>query len=96
MSRYIDADKVILSLLDYCRGKKTIGRCVDDTPTEEVKPIIYGEWIKGKNKFGEETLTCSNCGDVWTDDDEVNINVEHFNFCPICGSTMKNESEEEE
>ena len=45
MSRYIDADRAIESLFDYCNGKKTIGQCIDDTPTEEVNPIVYGKWI---------------------------------------------------
>ena len=61
---------------------------------EEVRLIENNRWIKGKNKFGDETLTCSNCGDVWTDDDEVNINVEYFNFCPKCGAKMKKECEQ--
>lgn len=38
MGRLIDDDRVIESLFDYCNGKKTLGQCIDDTPTEEAIP----------------------------------------------------------
>ena len=31
--RLIDADKAIKSLYDFISNKKTIGQCIDDTPT---------------------------------------------------------------
>ena len=86
MSRYIDGDKVILSLLDYCRGKKTIGRCVDDTPTEDVKPIVYGNWVPIDDEPHED-FECDRCGYI--------ICGEEFatNFCPNCGADMRKERE---
>lgn len=38
MGRLIDDGRVIESLFDYCNGKKTLGQCIDDTPTEEAIP----------------------------------------------------------
>lgn len=38
MGRLIDDDRVIESLFGYCNGKKTLGQCIDDTPTEEAIP----------------------------------------------------------
>ena len=29
----IDRSEVIVSLFDYCKGKKTIGQCIDDVQT---------------------------------------------------------------
>jgi len=92
MSRYINADRAIESLFDYCNGKKTIGQCIDDTPTEDVKPIVYGEWLIHKAYQGgieEEWFQCSKCG--WE-----NALLIPRNFCPKCGTTMKKKSEEEE
>ena len=76
MSRYIDADRAIESLFDYCNGKKTIGQCIDDTPTEEVNPIVYGKWI---NINGIKS--CNQCG--------IGISSPYDNFCPNCGSRMR-------
>lgn len=95
MSRYIDADRAIESLFDYCNGKKTIGQCIDDTPTEEVKPIVYGEWIHREELFDDEEKPrmvwgCKKCG--------FSLKSIHDkrNFCPNCGADMRNEREEEE
>ena len=100
MSRYIDADRAIESLFDYCNGKKTIGQCIDDTPTEEVKPIVYGEWIKVKKVpcydiKGVRTLgveyKCNKCGIIHT----VIEDFGHYNFCPNCSADMRKKSEED-
>lgn len=67
---------------------------LDQIPTAEVKPIVYGEWIEHKNveqANGETVYECSNCG--------VYSRKEFFcekNFCPNCGAKMKKEREEEE
>lgn len=87
MSRYIDADRAIESLFDYCNGKKTIGQCIDDTPTEEVKPIVDGQWLYTGDIFNEGKLVCSNCGH------KIDM-ADKSNFCPNCGATMRKESEE--
>lgn len=50
MSRYIEADRAIESLFDYCIGKKTIGQCIDDTPTADV----YGKWVSVKEKLPKD------------------------------------------
>lgn len=36
MSRYVDTRELIRSLFDYADGKKSVGQCIDDTPTAEV------------------------------------------------------------
>lgn len=36
MSRYVNTRELIRSLFDYADGKKSVGQCIDDTPTAEV------------------------------------------------------------
>ena len=36
MSRYVNTRELIRSLFDYADGKKSIGQCIDDTPTADV------------------------------------------------------------
>ena len=59
MARYISEEKLIVNLMDYSKGKKTIGQCVTDTPTEDVAPIIRGKWIYSHDVFSRRT--CNKC-----------------------------------
>lgn len=43
MERLIYVSDLVKSLLDYENGKKTLGQCIDDTPTAQL-------WIPGKPK----------------------------------------------
>ena len=36
MNRYISTRELIRSLFDYADGKKSVGQCIDDTPTADV------------------------------------------------------------
>lgn len=36
MSRYVEVKELFRSLFDYADGKKSIGQCIDDTPTADV------------------------------------------------------------
>lgn len=36
MSRYVNTRELIYSLFDYAEGKKSVGQCIDDTPTADV------------------------------------------------------------
>ena len=36
MSRYINTLELIHSLFDFAEGKKSVGQCIDDTPTADV------------------------------------------------------------
>ena len=95
MSRYIDADelwKEIESVEYYGRDAEVSRICglIQNAPTVEVKPIIYGKWLIHKAYQGgieEKWFQCSKCG--WE-----NALLIPRNFCPNCGTTMKKESEE--
>lgn len=97
MSRYIDADKVYQELIeeypsdsdhilkvDYDDIRRIVMDFIDDAPTEDVKPIVRGEWIR--DEFGG--FRCSVCEDYNA--------VNYDRFCNNCGADMRNESEEEE
>lgn len=47
MGRLIDTSDLVKSLFDYENGKKTLGQCVDDTPTAQ-------QWIPCKARLPEE------------------------------------------
>ena len=64
---------------------------IDNMPTIETKPIIYGEWLIYKAYQGgieEKWFQCSKCG--WE-----NALLIPRNFCPKCGADMRKEREEE-
>ena len=103
MSRYIDADKVLEKINKICNrcGKMNknngvmCGACyfdeakdmIDDFPTAEVKPIVYGEWLYTGDMFNEGELVCSKCGH------KIDV-ADKSNFCPNCGAIMRKESKE--
>lgn len=105
MSRYIDADKVLDQINKICNrcGKMNenngamCGACyfddakdmIDDFPTAEVKPIVYGEWEYIHDTFSKRK--CKECGYT-----EVIVDGMADKYCPNCGATMIKESEEEE
>jgi rRNA maturation endonuclease Nob1 len=59
---------------------------VNETPTEDVKHIVYGEWID----CGLYVYECSNCYnslEMWWED--------KYKFCPNCGANMRKEQPNE-
>ena len=97
MSRYIDADKLKENMMQIANNssmkKYIIDTYIDTAQQAELKPIVYGEWIKTEGEF-DYNYTCSNCNHTWSED--FDVNVECFKFCPMCGCEMRKESEEEE
>ena len=100
MSRYIDADKVYWELIeeypsdsdrilkvDYDDIRRIVMDFIDDAPTAEVKPIVYGEWLYTGDMFNEGELVCSKCGH------KIDV-ADKSNFCPNCGAIMRKESKE--
>ena len=100
MARYIDADKLKpktewwLEMDDYDHEREYRRSYyplseIENAPTEEVQPIIYGKWecicSLQSWQFVHEHYKCSVC----------NGEVEYESkYCPNCGAIM-NENEEE-
>lgn len=86
MSRYIDAgafESALLKEYDKAVGVehntlKMVFEILSTQPTEDVSPVVHGEWI---DKGHDNTYKCSKCGDIW-------IGVGGYNYCPNCGARM--------
>lgn len=99
MSRYIDADHLIKRATNpygdcwstTCEGTPDFVDYINEEPTVEVKPIVYGEWELVDDTFDEmKDYKCNLCGQLCA----MSI-YKMMNFCPNCGAKMR-ESEEEE
>lgn len=100
MARYIDADElfyeiqrlgVTISGRDvFSEAKDDILRIIDECPTADVEPVIYGKWEDKHHIIPLDNVTltgtyptCSLCGYA-----EVGM-TKHTNFCPNCGAEME-------
>lgn len=90
MSRYIDADELIVIGLDDpdCghQFKFVPWEFIEDASTADVVEVKHGEWIK----FDEGDCYCSNCG-ITLEDWVQGI---FYKFCPNCGADMRERGEE--
>ena len=80
MSRYIDADKLLTTLLDDLPYKASVKRVLMQAPTADVVEVRHGEWKLGKSGV---MYFCSFCGYAAHPREE-----EQWNFCPNCGAKM--------
>ncbi len=81
MTRYIDADKLNgyeFGLIST-KAQNLFHKTINNAPTEDVKPIVRGEWVCG---YYDIIPHCSNCESEWT-------NSKYMNFCPTCGANMR-------
>ena len=61
MSRLLSEDAIIHSLMDFTKGKKTLGQCIDDTPTAcDIEKVVEGLSDYAKYQ-GILRLTEDNC-----------------------------------
>lgn len=86
MAEYIEREviKKMLENAQIISDGEYSGYCtedinVDDIPTENVEPVVHGNWIHDR----KEHVHCSNCGDG------RNIRTQiAWKFCPSCGAKM--------
>ena len=82
-TRYIDTAKLIKSVKKQVEDEDDIEDIIyliNETPTEDVAPIVLGKWIKCGTNY-----KCSNCGKH--DDIEGN-------YCWFCGAKMEGDTYE--
>ena len=96
MSRYIDADKLWKEIesVEYYGCDAEVSRIcglIQNAPTVEANPIVYGKWISGIDKDHQAYCYCSNCT---VDAHEQDADFIKSNFCPNCGAKMKKEKTE--
>ena len=87
MTKYIERESAIKSLLNDCLGQVNYSRedaadCIFWLDAADVAPVQHGRWKRYGRNLGE----CSNCGEI------VNI---RYNYCPNCGAKMDGGAEYE-
>lgn len=98
MEKYIKAE-TICNFIDGCLAHEdkivdsekatlcAIKNFIERTPSADVKPVEYAEWIKGGLTFDKET--CSHCGKS-VSGTYSSPSFDCPKYCPECGSKMKN------
>lgn len=86
MSRYIDADELMVTLSKDLPYKASVKRVLMQAPEADVVEVRHGEWIKQEDYltiYGKDILyVCSECTAKYTD---------MSNYCPYCGAKMDRE-----
>lgn len=98
MARYIDADKLKLSLLtlqntlkacDLINGVRWVQALIDAldvTPTADVAEVKHGKWDCIEDFYGDY-YRCSVCnGEFILEEGSPEQN--DYNYCPACGAKM--------
>lgn len=94
MTRLIDADEMVKSLMDmtfydeegytihdYEDRLAIVKSFVDSVPTVEAQPVRHGHWI-GVDDEPYEVFECDMCGYIYETDRRLH------NYCPHCGAKM--------
>ncbi len=90
MPRYIDFEIAREYLHKACEGLGSNGGLMlkikfDEEPTEDVAPVVHGEWIH--SEIIGELYNCSVCGgSCWYYD--VDGYLGRSKYCPNCGAKM--------
>lgn len=96
--RLIDADKIPWTDLSDGRGLcyVTFLEKVQRLPTVKETPVRHGRWIyypeclKNEGASHDDAI-CSVCGEMF---DQMDNDVERFDYCPHCGAKMEAEQDE--
>lgn len=87
MSDYIARDAAFTVIAYNCGEKYKDVLCdIENIPSENVAPVVYGEWMENKN-FDDGFWTCSACGFV----SEADAAPYLYRYCPHCGAKMQME-----
>ena len=98
MEKYIKAE-TICNFIDGCLAHEdkiadtekatlcAIKSFIERTPSADVKPVEYAEWIEGGLTFDKET--CSHCGKS-VSGTYSSPSFDCPKYCPECGAKMKN------
>ena len=88
MSRYIDAEELKLSLLNFQQTIKNLGYpvvsdIIDKFPAADVEEVRHGEWVKSGRLEGKVVMKCSVCSQGIT-----SMFAPEYHYCPNCGAKM--------
>lgn len=83
--RLIDADVLLENIKKHCIIPEwcyvLIDMEINDAPTIDVRPVVYGEWISREIEDVMRWRECSVCG--------YEIPNIDWKFCPNCGADMR-------
>lgn len=83
MSRYIDAEKIEIPMMEMKTDETWMKIAIKSVPTADVRENVRGKWID-KSKGVLIVKQCSVCD--WQVDYK-------FPFCPYCGANMRGEKD---
>ena len=63
---------------------------LEHIPAADMRPVVRARWIFDKGSYGERQYHCSECGEITKD---TVMNNPRANYCPWCGATMKEETQ---
>lgn len=96
MSRYIDADALLLKI--DCHGTNKFGMLDEDIrdfvrkiPAADVAEVIHSDWHTSTVRMSSIDVTCRNCHRT----EKISI-TNYFEYCPHCGAKMDGERKDEE
>ena len=105
MAEYIEREAAYAELTGYYHHRtevqhKALREALERIPAADVKPVVRGEWIYGKEIAREylageciaidyEDIFCSVCKMRYRP------YVGNFNYCPNCGADMRGKTDEE-
>ena len=98
MSRYIDADALVIDYYDDYETKDDeytyayVSKSqIDNAPTIDAVEVVHGEWIPNPKIGWGETWVCSICGERTT---SSVMGKPRYRYCPWCGAKMKGADDE--
>ena len=91
MARYIDTTKLMNNMVIYVSPKlaQSIIKAVDETPTEEVAPLVRGKWIAQDIHNCHTDFKCSKCGYIHNFMHLYGKPTADYTYCPYCGAKME-------
>ena len=70
----------------YNDGIKAVLSCIEIQPSADVAPVRHGHWICENLGFGAYRYRCSECGNIYGQDQIEEF--KHSKFCGDCGAKM--------
>lgn len=97
MSRYIDADELMLRINMHGTNKfgmldEDIREFINNLPTADVRENVHGRWVENGTYLGKLRFKCSACQEDMAVSTVMLKPI--WNFCPNCGADMREGGED--
>ena len=71
-------------------SSETVNQTINNIPSVNVRPVIYGKWIKG---HWHNSVSCANCSvcNFEAHHNEFRGVQKYYKLCPNCGAIMMEE-----